>query len=225
MVARFEIIDSGTVRDENGREYDVLAAIGALPWVRQLCPQMPHEYRQCRTSRTHSSTRCSRRWSGPAIPRATGPTSADTRARCATGRHPTACATGRPASCSIAASATVSSHLAVSTRVPGPSRSWDGPPWAPNGSGIYQRDSKGRWWPSDGSPRERLSAVPVMSAQTRGSGSRCHVTDTPSRVRAAGGFYSVDWAISATQDSPRDNDGDRAKGRHDEQLEKDEDPP
>jgi hypothetical protein len=27
-------------------------------------------------------------------------------------------------------------------------RDWDGPPWAPNGSGIYQRAADGRWWPT-----------------------------------------------------------------------------
>jgi hypothetical protein len=43
-VARFEIINSRTVQDVDGREYDVLEAINGLPWLRQLCPQMPHEY-------------------------------------------------------------------------------------------------------------------------------------------------------------------------------------
>jgi hypothetical protein len=40
----FEIVDSRTVRDQDGREHDVLESIDALPWVPQLCPMMPHDY-------------------------------------------------------------------------------------------------------------------------------------------------------------------------------------
>ena len=43
-MARFEIVDVHTVRDPDGREHDVLEAIAVLPWVKQLCPLMPHEY-------------------------------------------------------------------------------------------------------------------------------------------------------------------------------------
>ena len=28
-----------------------------------------------------------------------------------------------------------------------PTPDWDGPRWAPNGSGWYVQDAKGRWWP------------------------------------------------------------------------------
>jgi hypothetical protein len=41
---QFELVDGRTVRDEDGIEYDVLDAINALPWKRQLCPVMGHEY-------------------------------------------------------------------------------------------------------------------------------------------------------------------------------------
>jgi hypothetical protein len=47
MAADFQIVDSRTVRGEDGRECDVLDAIAALPWVRQLCPVMPHELNRC----------------------------------------------------------------------------------------------------------------------------------------------------------------------------------
>jgi hypothetical protein len=30
-----------------------------------------------------------------------------------------------------------------------PVEDWDGPPWAPNGIGIYEQDAKGHWWPTD----------------------------------------------------------------------------
>jgi hypothetical protein len=43
-VPKFIVVDSHTVRGNDGREYDVATAIEALPWVPQLCPQMPHEY-------------------------------------------------------------------------------------------------------------------------------------------------------------------------------------
>ena len=26
---------------------------------------------------------------------------------------------------------------------------WAGPPWAPDGSGLYEQDEKGRWWPTE----------------------------------------------------------------------------
>jgi hypothetical protein len=26
---------------------------------------------------------------------------------------------------------------------------WDGPPWAPNGIGLYEKDARGGWWPTD----------------------------------------------------------------------------
>ena len=34
---KFEIIDSRTVRDQEGQDHDVLESIAALPWVSQLC--------------------------------------------------------------------------------------------------------------------------------------------------------------------------------------------
>lgn len=40
----WEVIDSRTVRAEDGSEHDVIQAIGQLPWVDQLCPLMPHQY-------------------------------------------------------------------------------------------------------------------------------------------------------------------------------------
>lgn len=41
---RMEPTGERMVRAEGGVEYDVLAAIDALPWVSQLCPLMPHQY-------------------------------------------------------------------------------------------------------------------------------------------------------------------------------------
>ncbi len=30
-----------------------------------------------------------------------------------------------------------------------PTKDWDGPPYAPNGIGLYDLDDKGRWWPTE----------------------------------------------------------------------------
>ena len=46
----FQIVDPRTVRDDEGRDHDVLAAIDKLPWVDQTCPGMPHQYAHLRHS-------------------------------------------------------------------------------------------------------------------------------------------------------------------------------
>ncbi len=43
-MAGFEIVDEHTLADADGARHDVLEAIAVLPWVKQLCPLMPHEY-------------------------------------------------------------------------------------------------------------------------------------------------------------------------------------
>jgi hypothetical protein len=44
LIGRFEYVDEHTLRGDDGSSLDVLDAISVLPWVRQLCPFMPHEY-------------------------------------------------------------------------------------------------------------------------------------------------------------------------------------
>ena len=46
----FELTDSRRVPAGDGTEVDILEAIGALPWVTQLCPLMPHQYAVLRKS-------------------------------------------------------------------------------------------------------------------------------------------------------------------------------
>ncbi|MCZ7537521.1 MAG: hypothetical protein M5T61_17525 [Acidimicrobiia bacterium] len=41
---QYQYVDERTIRDRGGIEHDVLEAVDQLPWVRQLCPFMPHEY-------------------------------------------------------------------------------------------------------------------------------------------------------------------------------------
>jgi hypothetical protein len=40
----FEYVDEHTLRASDGSLHDVMAAIDDLPWTRQWCPFMPHEY-------------------------------------------------------------------------------------------------------------------------------------------------------------------------------------
>lgn len=40
----FTYIGEGTVRDADGAFHDVMEAMEQLPWTRQWCPFMPHEY-------------------------------------------------------------------------------------------------------------------------------------------------------------------------------------
>ena len=49
-VRQFEYVDERTLRGANCTDYDVLDAVQQLPWVRQLCPFMPHEYAILRNS-------------------------------------------------------------------------------------------------------------------------------------------------------------------------------
>ena len=41
---RLKVVDSRTVRAEDGAEHDVIQAIGQLPWVDQSCPLMQPQY-------------------------------------------------------------------------------------------------------------------------------------------------------------------------------------
>jgi len=119
-VARFEIAGPRTVRDTDGREYDVLQAIAALPWVRQLCPLMSHEYaamyKSDRTAFDVAATMVSSRNPGTYLAYFRG-----YRTPNRYWTHPTASATGALAS-STAANPTASSRYAARTRERPPSR-------------------------------------------------------------------------------------------------------
>ncbi len=49
-LGQLEYLDERTLRGADGARYDVLEAVQQLPWVRQLCPFMPHEYAILRNS-------------------------------------------------------------------------------------------------------------------------------------------------------------------------------
>jgi hypothetical protein len=146
-MARFEIVDVDTVVDVDGLEHDVSEAIAALPWVDQLCPLMPHQYaHQSKadplaygvvehmlkaanpdTYRAYfrGSKSPNRYWDAPDDQRYWL-----TRMminRC----WPDSVEPLRPVNDGAK-----------------PASVWDGPPYAPNGIGIYEQDGKGRWWPT-----------------------------------------------------------------------------
>jgi hypothetical protein len=143
---RYEYIDARTIRDPEGMEHDVLEAIGQLPWVRQLCPFMPHEYAilsrspehpwyvveaMIRLSPTSYRTffrgypRANRYWEAPDGRRYW-------RSRFELDRWDASDVSG----------------LRRRDEGAHPIKDWDGPPWATNASGYYIPGPKGKWWPS-----------------------------------------------------------------------------
>ena len=140
------VLDSHTVRAEDGSEFDVIQAIGQLPWVDQTCPLMPHQYAVLFKSpdlawrvldamvrwnplsyrayfRGYSTP--NRYWEAP-----------DGLRYWRTGMMLNRCT---PES--------VEPPRRVDQDAK-PIRNWEGPPWAPNGSGIYFAVGK-ECWPTD----------------------------------------------------------------------------
>ena len=133
------------MRADDGRTVDILEAIQALPWVSQLCPLMPHQYAVLRQSpdwawfaleamirlsldsyraffRGYQSP--NRYWEAPDGLRYW-------RTRFELNR------------CTL-------DSVEPSRRVDAgatPIADWEGPPWAPNGSGLYEHDPNGKWRP------------------------------------------------------------------------------
>lgn len=142
---RYEFVDARTLRASDGSLVDVFDAIDALPWVQQLCPFMRHEYAITSKSppwawyaleamiRLHPDSYKAyfrgypypnRYWEGP------------DGLRYWRGKFEIDRATP--------------DSVEPPRRVDGgakPIKGWDGPPWAPDGIGLYVRDSKGKWWP------------------------------------------------------------------------------
>jgi hypothetical protein len=145
-VRQFVYVDERTLRGDDGASYDVLDAIGHLPWVRQLCPFMPHEYAILRNSpeqawyvvegmirlspnayraffRGYQSA--NRYWEAPDGQRYW-------RSRFELDRWDASHAEG----------------LRRRDQGAHAIKDWDGPRWAPKGSGYYVEGSPGRWWPT-----------------------------------------------------------------------------
>lgn len=145
-MTKLEFVDSRTARDADGREYDVLKAIGALPWVSQLCPQMPHQYA------VHSK---SPDWAWDvleAMVKSSNPDSyrAYFRGYQTPNRYweaPDGLRYWRTRELNRCRPDSVEPLRRVADGAK-PVKDWDGPLYAPNGSGLYVRDAKGRWWPT-----------------------------------------------------------------------------
>jgi hypothetical protein len=145
---RFEIIGSAVVRDEEGVKHDVLEAIAVLPWVKQLCPLMPHEYAHQKKADllTYAVVEHMLKAANPETYRAYF------RGYLAPNRYwdapdgqrywLTRMMINRCWPDSVEPLRLVSDGAK-------PVPDWDGPPWAPNGIGIYERDPRGKWWPTE----------------------------------------------------------------------------
>lgn len=146
MAADFQIVDSRTVRGEDGREYGVLEAIAVLPWVRQLCPVMPHE---------DAVVSKSPRWAWDVLNAMVKGSNPETyrayfRGYQTPNRYweaPDGLRYWRTRELNRCEPDSVEPMRLVDAGVK-PITDWDGPPWAPNGGGKYQQDARGRWWPT-----------------------------------------------------------------------------
>lgn len=147
MPTGYDIVDSRTVRAPDGSKHDVLDAIQALPWRAQLCPLMRHEYSifgqgsewawnvlsSMLLARNPDSFRAyfrgyqsaNRYWDAPDGLRYW-------RGRFEIDR-------GQPDGAGQRRTDEGAKRI----------NDWDGPPYAPNGIGLYDRDEKGRWWPTE----------------------------------------------------------------------------
>jgi hypothetical protein len=143
----FEYVDEWTLRDNHGGRHDVRSAIDQLPWTRQWCPFMPHEYAILGKSpesawylldamirlspRSYGAffrgyERANRYWEAPDGRRYW-------RSRFEIDRWDAADSDG------------------LRRRDDGAHaiKDWDGPRWAPNGAGYYlPQPGTSRWWPS-----------------------------------------------------------------------------
>lgn len=146
MPPGYVLVGSRTVRAPDGQAYDVLEAIQALPWTAQLCPLMRHEYTiwnkglewawnvlsSMLSAQNPASFRAYFRGYQPANRYWDAPDGLRYwRGRFEIDRG--------------------QANDAGLRRVDEGGRratSWAGPPYAPDGIGLYDQDAKGRWWPT-----------------------------------------------------------------------------
>jgi hypothetical protein len=147
-MARFEIVDEHTLVDADGTRHDVLEAIAGLPWVKQLCPLMPHEYaHQSKADPlAYAVVEHMLKAANPDTYRAyfRGYQSPNRYWDAPDGQRYwlTKMMINRCWPDSV-------EPLRLVSEGAKPAPTWDGPPWAPDGIGIYEPDGKGRWWPTE----------------------------------------------------------------------------
>jgi hypothetical protein len=142
----YVIVDARTVRGPDGRDHDVLDAIEALRWTAQLCPLMRHEYTifgkgpgwawNLLSAMLLAGNPASFRAYFRGYPSANRYWDAPDGRRYWRGRFEID--RGKP-------DGVGQRHVDEGGRAAG---DWDGPWHAPNGIGLYERDSSGRWWPT-----------------------------------------------------------------------------
>ena len=143
-----EIVDARTVRDEHGECHDVFEAVDALPWVHQLCTLMPHDYAHQRQSDPLAYAVVERMLtaSNPETYRAyfRGYQTPMRYWEAPDGRRYwlTKFMINRCWPDSVEPVRRVDEGAK-------PIANWDGPPWAPNGIGLYERGAGQKWWPTE----------------------------------------------------------------------------
>lgn len=143
----FEVLDSRTVRDADGRAYAVQEAIDALPWVSQLCPQMQHQYVVVFKSPA---------WAWRALDAMVSSHNPDTykayfRGYPTPNRYweaPDGLRYWRTGMMLNRCEPDSVEPLRLVADGAKSIKAWDGPPYAPNGIGLYEQDPKGHWWPT-----------------------------------------------------------------------------
>ena len=146
----FEIIDPRTVRDADGKDHDVLQAMETLPWVHQLCPLMPHDYvhqhKEGVDPLAYAIVERMLKADNPESYRAyfRGYQSPNRYWEAPDGRRywMTMFMINRCDPDSVEPLRRVDQGAKA---IP----DWDGPPNAPNGSGFYGLNTKGKWWPTE----------------------------------------------------------------------------
>lgn len=144
---RYQVVDARTVRGPDGQDHDVLEAIATLPWVRQRCPQMPHEY-------VHRKKADPLAWAVlETMVKPVNPASyrAYFRGYQSPNRYWEAPDGLRYWSTGFMLNRCEPDSVDALRRVDQGAKAikdWDGPRFAPNHSDVYERDSKGRWWPT-----------------------------------------------------------------------------
>jgi hypothetical protein len=145
-VTGYEIVDSRTVRDQDGGDHDVLQSIEALPWVSQLCPQMPHDYAHKFKSDPLAYAVVER------MLKADNPESyrAYFRGYQSPNRYWDAADGRRYWLTKFMINRCWPDSVEPLRRVDEGARpvsDWDGPPWVPDGIGLYEHKAWG-WWPT-----------------------------------------------------------------------------
>jgi hypothetical protein len=161
-----EPMDERMVRAEDGVEYDVRVAIESLPWVSQLCPLMPHQYvvRAKAPDWAWNALEAMARWNPHSY-------RAYFRGYPTPNRYWDAPDGLRYWRTGMMLNRCDPDSVEPLRRVEDgakPIKDWDGPPWAPNGIGIYFQTPNGKWWPTQEALANGFQPCRACSRRPRG---------------------------------------------------------